>query len=281
LTWTALGNLRKFIALTADLGAGDGARLFLREIGVWTKISFSYPGIDRKFKVRFDPVWRWIDRGVRERGLLRFAEENIGAGQTVIDIGAHLGESSLLFSQLVGPTGRVVAFEPDPVARTSLEKNISMNDLAITTEPASVSDREGEAVLMAERLGSGAATIVEARALASESKKVKVRSTTVDRYCEAEGVVPDWVKIDAEGAEPQILLGMRSTLGKHRTSVILEFHVEGLSDEDRSRAWSVITSGASKVRLIEREPDDGRAYLQELPIDTVPSGSFMILNLVY
>src|SRR5712691_7492679 len=110
------GRPKYFFGLVRQLGLLDGARILLRELGLATPISITYPGAKRRFRVRFDPAWKWIDRGIREFRVIRFAQEHIRKGQTVFDIGAHVGEYSLLFSDLVGGEGKVVAFEPDPKA---------------------------------------------------------------------------------------------------------------------------------------------------------------------
>lgn len=271
----------KFLALTSDLGLSDGFRLFLRELGIRVRISTEYPGLKREFIVRFDPVWRWIRRGERERGFLRFAEDCIRPGETVLDIGAHLGESSLLFSELVGPQGKVVAFEPDPVARGSLMANLELNGARnVTVEKDSVSDKAGAVTLLTERLGSGAATIVRSSHEVQGEGGLEVGSTTVDLYCESHGLRPDWVKIDAEGAEPLVIRGMRGMLRTCRPSVILEFHMQGLSEEEKANAWAEITDGASSAKVLDVIPAV-RAYLEELPLGSPPECEFLIIYLEY
>ena len=147
--------------MVARSGVTDGARIVFRELGLRTYQSMSYPRLGRRFVVEFDPVWRWIEKGVREPGVLKFVQDRIGRGSTVFDVGAHVGEWTLLFSELVGPSGRVVAFEPDPVARASLKKNLEMNGISnVTVEEACVSDKTGKALLRAERFGSGLSSIV-------------------------------------------------------------------------------------------------------------------------
>lgn len=68
---------------------------------------------------------------------------------TVYDVGAHAGFFTLLASQLVGPGGRVVAFEPDPGNRSYLERHIRLNRVGnVTIVDAAVSDRTGIGSLM-------------------------------------------------------------------------------------------------------------------------------------
>jgi FkbM family methyltransferase len=273
--------LRRFITLTADLGVADGARLALRELGIRTFQSTAYPGLGREFEVQFDPVWRWIGRGVRERGFLRFAQDRIGRGSSVFDIGAHVGESALLFSELVGPSGRVVAFEPDPIASASLRANLELNGITnVSVEEESVSDKAGRALLSTDRFGSGLSSIVRPRTQGARPREVEVASTTLDQYCETRGLYPAWIKIDAEGAEPMIVRGMQRLIDRVHPSVIVEFHSDLLADEERSEAWRAITSRASSVAVLESSPRN-RGYLEEIPNGVVPERGFLIVYVKY
>src|SRR6185437_8157199 len=66
----------------------------------------------------------------------------IRAGTTVYDVGAHAGYHSLLCAQLVGSSGRVIAFEPNPLNRASIKRQLAANpDAAITVSPYALSDR--------------------------------------------------------------------------------------------------------------------------------------------
>jgi FkbM family methyltransferase len=274
-------QFKQFITLVGRSGVTDGARIVLRELGMRTLESMTYPGLERRFVVEFDPVWRWIGRGVREQGVLRFAKDRIGGGSTVIDVGAHIGEWTLLFSELVGESGRVIAFEPDPVARASLKKNLEMNGISnVLVEDKSVSDKAGKALLAAERFGSGLSSIVRTQGHGTRYNVVEVPSTTLDEYCEAQDISPDWIKIDAEGAEPLIVRGMRQLIEDMHPSVILEFHSDALADDEKSKAWSVVTKGASSVQFLQSRRKD-HTYLERLPEAYAPDCGFLVVYVKY
>jgi FkbM family methyltransferase len=180
----------------------------------------------------------------------------------------------------VGPSGRVVAFEPDPVACASLRKNLELNDITnVTVEEQVVSERVGEAVLATDRFGSGLSSIVPS-AHGETKRQVKVPSTTLDEYCRVHGLSPDWVKIDAEGAEPLVIRGMQSLIEKVHPSVILEFHSEGMTDDERRTAWSAITARALSVVVLESGPD-ARDYLRQIPREVVPDRGFLMVSITY
>jgi len=241
----------------------------------------AYPTLERKFEVQFDPVWRWIGRDIRERDVLRFAKDRINPGSTVLDVGAHVGEWALLFSELVGPSGKVVAFEPDPIACASLRKNLERNAITnVSVEEMSVSDKVGKALLATERFGSGLSSIVRPHVQGARRREVEVDSTSLDEFCETHGLRPDWIKIDAEGAEPLIVNGMQRTIDDLHPSVILEFHSDALTDEERTEAWRTITRRASSVAVLESTPND-HAYLEELPKGFVPDRRFLMVYVKY
>ena len=267
--------------MIARSGVTDGARIVLRELGLRTPESIVYPGLDRKFVVDFDPVWRWIGKGIREPGVLRFAKDRIGSGSTVIDVGAHVGEWTMLFSELVGKSGRVISFEPDPVARASLRKNLERNRISnVTVEENSVSDTTGRALLAAERFGSGLSSIVRAHGHHTQYNVIEVAATTLDQYCEAQGITPDWIKIDAEGAEAMILRGMRRLIETVHPSVILEFHFDGLAADEKREAWSEVTEKAASVQFLQSRRKD-KPYLETLSKAHIPDCGFLIVYVKY
>jgi len=276
-----LNEFKQFVALVARSGVTDGARIVLRELGLRTPESMTYPRLERKFVVEFDPVWRWIGRGVREPGVMLFAQDQIRRGSTVFDVGAHVGEWTLLFSELVGRTGRVVAFEPDPVARASLRKNLDLNGISnVVVEAESVSDKTGKAWLAAERFGSGLSSIVRPHRQGVRYSEVEVASTTLDEYCETRGVFPEWIKVDAEGAEPMIVRGMRRLIENRHPQAILEFHSDGLTDEEKGVAWSAVTERASSVEFLQSRLTN-HAYLEKLPGGYVPDCGFFVVHVKY
>ena len=69
-------------------------------------------------------------------------------GDVAIDLGAHIGYYTLLLARLVGPTGRVLAFEPDPDNFALLSRNVEMNGYAnVELFNAAASDRPGRSPL--------------------------------------------------------------------------------------------------------------------------------------
>lgn len=155
-----------------------------------------------------------------ERAEQIFYLEYLREGMTVFDVGAHVGELTLLFSRFVGDSGRVHAFEASrdtfgrltAVCRAAARRNVTLNHLALA-------EQEGAARLNVYDESHTAWNTRASRPLADYGIDVapvtteEVEATTVDRYCERNGVARiDLLKIDVEGAELQVLLGARRML---------------------------------------------------------------------
>jgi FkbM family methyltransferase len=155
----------------------------------------------------------------------------LGTGQVFFDIGANVGYYSILASRLVGPQGRVVAFEPVVRNLSFLYRHIVLNkarnvlaltmacadNVAIAAFSAGANYAEGH--LLADRDGSEAGT---AKAVSI------VPMATVDAIVKQLGVSPNVIKIDVEGAEYLVLKGAHATLLEARPSIFLSVHSESL-----------------------------------------------------
>ena len=145
-------------------------------------------------------------------------EELIVPKSVVYDIGANVGYFSLMAAFLAGPEGKVYAFEPLPRNISYLNKHIKLNKINnIQIIEAAVSRQEGETYF-----DLGAST---AMGHISENGEIKVRMVALDALLEAGQLLPpDYMKIDVEGAEFDVLCGARKLLETHRPVLFLDTH---------------------------------------------------------
>lgn len=165
--------------------------------------------------------------GVFEEGLSSIVMEALKPGMVFFDVGAHFGYFSLLAAWLVGETGRVDAFEPTPstfeilTANLGGRPNVKLNNLALFREESTLSLADyGITYAAHNTLGEG--KLDSGTKAKLTPRQVTVRATSLDRYVSDTGVRPGFVKIDAEGAELEILKGMERVLAEARPAVTLE-----------------------------------------------------------
>lgn len=145
-------------------------------------------------------------------------EAMIKEGTVVFDIGAQAGFYTLLAAILVGPRGRVYAFEPVPRNLFYLKEHLRLNNLSnVTVIEAAVADGCGSAALEAGPNPS------EGR-LASRGQ-LRVRTVSLDELIARQELPePDYLKIDVEGAELLVLKGAEATIAKHHPTILLSTH---------------------------------------------------------
>ncbi len=163
-------------------------------------------------------------RGPLEPGLTRLFERLVRPGMIVADVGANVGFYTLLAARLLAGVGKVYSFEPAPATFAILGDNIQVNGFLesgiIDHRQQAVSAVPGTARLFVFADNSGHNTLFWPDAGAAH---VDVPAVSLDQVF-AEAPKLDFVKIDAEGAEPAILAGMRKTIGANPgIRIVIEF----------------------------------------------------------
>lgn len=160
----------------------------------------------------------WV--GQREPHVLEALVTEVSPGQTVWDIGAHIGFVAFLAAKLVGTEGAVVAFEPVPENRVRLARGCELNRLAnVHVRSEAVGRADGMAVLAAGPSSLEWSLEVTRH---DRSRGIEVEVATIDSLV-AQLEVPDLIKIDVEGVELDTLCGGALTLRSHHPKVIVEF----------------------------------------------------------
>lgn len=172
--------------------------------------------------------------GRTERPLLQWFAENVKAGETWLDIGAHYGYTAIALARIVGPNGRVYAFEPMTASAGCIARTRSINHLLqLTIVPFALADSDSIAVrelpqvrgmVDSTKHSSGPGEpffVANLDWLWPRISQTQLRGTP--RI--------DGVKIDVQGMEIEVLKGMFATLQQYRPKLVIEIH-EGVSRQD-------------------------------------------------
>jgi len=153
-------------------------------------------------------------------------------GDVVVDVGANIGYFTILAAKLVGESGKVFAFEPEPKNFSYLKKNIDLNQYEnVFAYQKAVSNKNEIVDLYVCDYDSGHHTIKQGKGIEAyrkgkrgNTKKIEVETVSLDTFLRDKIDRLDIIKIDAEGAEPLILEGMKGlVLSNRNIKIFMEF----------------------------------------------------------
>ena len=219
------------------------------------------PTLKKLFDTKLPPQWNQVNTGILKGTWLYFYplgdwqekmlkeeydKELFGAirkfdlkGKTIFDIGSHVGYHSIFFSKLVGPNGKVLAFEPNPFNAKRIQENIDKNSIKnIKVCNIALSSENSETdFLFSENIENGTSSggFIEASDTfyskdSYESgigfKRMKVATKRIDDLDEIKKgkMKVDVMKIDVEGAESLVFDGAMATIKKDRPIILIEIH---------------------------------------------------------
>ncbi len=141
-------------------------------------------------------------------------------GDVVWDAGAHAGATSYFLAQMVGPEGRVYAFEPDEINYGYLLRNIATHQLKnVVPVKKALAGHSGEVTFHMD--GTMAAGIPDYLTYSGQGQMVTVPAVSFADAC-AELGVPAYVKMDIEGAEAAVIAAAQDFLKQHAVNFAIE-----------------------------------------------------------
>ena len=139
-------------------------------------------------------------------------------GDSFIDVGAYVdGWHSIVAGKIVGETGHVYTFEPIPDFYLRAKENFALNNLSnVTFEQMAVSKRDGNSIFYNNSASSSFYAKHARHGKTVKLKKMRVRTTKLDTYVKNHNIKKvRLIKIDAEGAEMDVLAGMSGLLRRN------------------------------------------------------------------
>jgi FkbM family methyltransferase len=191
-----------------------------------------------------------ISSGDYEPHITSAVVNTLKTGDVFLDLGANLGYFSLLAANLVGNSGKVIAFEPNPQNLQLIYASMLRNQFSnITVYPFAASDQLRIIKLLT--VGSNAGVVMPLSP--HKHFHLLAQSVAIDTLLHGEKQI-DLIKIDIEAHEPFALTGMDEVIRKHRPIIITEFHpfiMEANNHIDAEDYLRQITEYGYRLSIIE------------------------------
>lgn len=160
--------------------------------------------------------------GCYEQFEIALLKRMLRTGMTFVDVGANVGLYTVIASRLVGESGKVYAFEPEPKNFHLLKENLSSNNSTnVQVQMLAVGNQNGHMTLHLEKNSVGTHSLINKHGI--EGEQIMVDTIKLDDWFANVTEEIDLLKIDVEGYEPFVLEGSQSLL--HRTRyVVFEYN---------------------------------------------------------
>lgn len=192
-------------------------------------------GIVRAEWVEFQPgLWMQLDagdliqqtilfEGIWDPLLTQLITSTLKPGGTFVDIGAHVGYCTLIAAQAVGPSGRVLAAEPNPGSVAKVQAHLKKNKFTnVILESTAMGDSTQPVTLFLDS-GSNSGLASLSKENVKCDKGFAVPCNRLDDLVVKHGLTAiDLIKVDVEGAELSVLKGMAEVLRRFRPVVVIE-----------------------------------------------------------
>ena len=214
-------------------------------------INLTVRGIESSLKTDYAEVWagkmflhpndafRLSIYGIHGTHDFKIIKNNVKDGDNVIDLGANIGYFTLILAKLVGPTGKVFAFEPDPRNLALLKKNVEYNNYKnVIIIPKAVSNVNDKCTLYTGQKTFGQNKIYKPKKTKTQ-KFIPIDSETVrlDDFFKTNDLLDkiSFIKMDVEGAEFLALSGMKEILKLNKNiKIFTEAEISYLEDAGSS-----------------------------------------------
>ena len=186
-------------------------------------------------------------RGDAEITVQKILAERLRPGMVFYDLGANIGLFTLLAARLVGDSGKVFSFEPDPENAARLRRNIERNGFAnATVVESGIWSATGKLNFVVSGAASPDHGIGKFVATESAPTGTLTPCVSLDDFT-VNNPPPDAIKCDVEGAEVEALRGGAKMLQSHHPWIICEMH----SDANRRAATELLGNLGYRVTAID------------------------------
>jgi FkbM family methyltransferase len=226
--------------------------------------------------------WQLWAFGGYEKHLAELFAYLVRPGDRCVDVGANVGVHTVRLARLVGPSGEVIAIEPDPDVVRRTNRNIALNGVAnVRVVAAAASEQAGQTRLFRpspQDTNRARASLLPHPYLTGTAAAVPV--VTVDDVCAGQPV--SLIKIDVEGHEAAVVRGAADTIRKCAPSVVFEYVPELLEDAVAQTSFGWLADAGYQLFRVRpaRHGITGRVRLALDRLDEIPAvgGDFLAVS---
>lgn len=241
-------------------------KYFIQTIFIFKNTSIVRVNNFINYEIILDPKNGFVDKQVFvykdfEPEIKEIFLKYVNEGFTVLDIGANIGVHTLFFSKIVGDSGKVIAFEPIKKIYEQLKKSIAINDFKnIDLNNFALGNKEEEVEINIVRENIGASSIYDN---VDSNKKENISVKILDNLN-----LPkiDFIKIDVEGYEWNVIKGSKKLIEKDKPNIIFEYNPDSYDKKEQNSSLQLLEYLKSleyklfDVSEINKEIDDFITY---------------------
>jgi FkbM family methyltransferase len=195
-----------------------------------------YPSLNLQILVHTNYLidWNVFFFGYYEKETNDLLFQYIQPGQVVIEAGANNGTETLLLSKIVGEQGKVYAFEPIQHINDTLKINLSLNTCTnVSTETLALGESDKDVIFRVRPLDFCNQGMASQDHTSDAHTEVVIKQVAIDSWIKDKTIVRiDFLKMDIQGAEINLLKGAQNTIKKFRPLIFTEATTDFLSLEE-------------------------------------------------
>lgn len=199
-------------------------------------LTLSYEDTDVTFDTTTEVAFDWFfpqhaDESLHEPPVSKRLFAALEPDSIFLDVGGHVGFFSAFAGRLC-PRGEVHVFEIDRACVDAINRTLARNasPARLIVNNLAVAGESGKHVSFSPHDGDNAST----NQITADGSSNTVKTVALDDYCRRHDISPDVVKIDAEGAELDVLDGFESTMAEHCPTLFIEVHPQLLPEGTQS-----------------------------------------------
>lgn len=201
----------------------------------------------------------YMNDGKYEEEIDALIDKEAEKGDIILDVGANIGVHTLKLAEISGDDGRVYAFEPDPINRQRLEENIKINNLEnIEIIGKACSNKNDKTEIRRFEENWGASSLKDRSVRDNPDQIKEVKTIKLSSFIENRNIEPDFIKIDVEGLEKEVIEGLDEQLDKV-DKIFIELHNDANDEKSLKTIFSILNG---EGRIFSLKEDRIESYKQ-------------------